>query len=251
MATELEKIINGEDGKGTPPAAGAGDPPKDPPAKAPEKSPEEIRKEEHLANLDKAITEAEGELSRIRTEKKGAGDGTPPPPEGSDDVPSFDENDPNVKALDGRIRKNTAPIEAQLEKEKSEVRGFALREFLNANPALARDPVKVKEMMQYYEKIKTASERTREGVLLDLRRAAAVVFSDQILNAAQGRRSDEAEADAAFVAPVVSSGATGYRQPKDSGGQRKLSQEDVAILARWGTTPEEWQDDFKKFGQPQ
>lgn len=249
MTTELD-IKKGEEGKENPPAPAPADPaPKEPEPKAPEKSPEEIQKEEHLANLDKAITEAEGELQRVRTETKDAKKAPPGGGEGSDDVPSFDENDPNVKALDKRIRGNTAPIQAELEKEKAEVRAFALREFLNSNPALAKDLNKVKEMMQYYEKIKTASERTREGVLLDLRKAAAVVFSEDLLNAAQGRRANEAKADEAFSAPAVGSGSTAYRRPKDSSGAPKLSEEDRQILARWGTTPEEWAEDFKKYGQ--
>jgi len=253
MATELEKIINGE---------GTGDIPPAPPEKKetpeidpatgqpkvtpPEKIPEELQKEEHLANLDKAIKEGEEELSRIRKEKKDLKD--PNAPEDPDDVPDFNEDDPNVKALDKRIRKNTAPINAELEKEKAEVRAFALREFLNANPALARDPQKVKEMMSYYEKIRTASERTREGVLLDLRKAAAVVFHDEILNAAQGRRAGEARADEAFSSPAISSGNTGYRAPKGP-ADKQLTAEDRAILARWGITPEQWQEENKKYGQ--
>src|SRR5207248_29792 len=159
------------------------------------------------------------------------------------------EDDPNVKALDKRIRSNTAPIQTELEKEKAEVRAFALREFLADKPALVRDPAKIKELVQYYERIRTATERTREGVLLDLRKAYAVVFHENILKADDEQRASEAQANAAFSASAVDSGSTSYRNSGAKPKKRVLTAEDRKILAGWGLTEEEWQADADKYAQ--
>lgn len=246
MTTELEKVIAGEGGSDTPPAPAAEDP-KDPPEPAETTDPEVLKREEQLANINKAIEEGNEELSKIRKDKKelkGTDD-----PDDTDDVPEFNEDDPNVRALDKRIDRKTGAIESDVERGKAEVRTFALREFLSSNPALARQPAKVREMMRVYEQIKTATERTAEGVILDLRRAAATVFYDQILPAANRQRINQAEADEEFSAPAVGTGATGYRVPRDASGTPKLSSEDKAILAKWGQTPEQWAEDYKNHGQ--
>ena len=253
MSTELEKIINDDKGEVTPPAS-SGKPEIDPEtgqqrAVAPAKTPEEIAKEEHLSNLNTAISTAEEKLSDIRKETKQAKAGSLPDDE--DELPDLNQaiaQDPTAKAWDKRMDRKVSPVTAELEKEKAEVRSFALREFLDANPALARDQEKVKQLMAYYERIRTASERTREGVLLDLRRAAAVVFHDDILNAAQSRRAGEARADAAFSMPAIDSGATGYRDQSTTKSKKVLSAEERQMLARWNMTEEQWRADAEQFG---
>jgi hypothetical protein len=240
MATELDKVLNEEKEKETPAAPA-------PETQESQKTNEEVKEEERLANLKKAITEAEGELTAIRKAKKT--EKSVPTPEEEDDLPNIEqtiEQDPTAKAFDRRQDRKIQPLKDEMEQAKSEVRGFALRQFLDANPSLARDSNKVKEMMQYYERIRTCTERTAEGVLLDLRKAAAVVFHEDILNAARNQREVTAQAEQAFSEPAVSSGTTGYRTPTDR-SKRPLSAEERAMLQKWNVPEEEWQDDYKKY----
>jgi hypothetical protein len=240
MATELDKVLNEEKEKETPAAPA-------PETQESQKTNEEVKEEERLANLKKAITEAEGELTAIRKAKKT--EKSVPTPEEEDDLPNIEqtiEQDPTAKAFDRRQDRKIQPLKDEMEQAKSEVRGFALRQFLDANPSLARDSNKVKEMMQYYERIRTCTERTAEGVLLDLRKAAAVVFHEDILNAARNQREVTAQAEQAFSEPAVSSGTTGYRTPTDR-SKRPLSAEERAMLQKWNVPEDEWQDDYKKY----
>jgi hypothetical protein len=242
MATELDKVLNEEKEKDTPAA-----PEPEAQPTEPQKTNEEIKEEQRLANLKKAIVEAEGELTAIRKAKKSEKSATTP--EEEDDLPNIEqtiEQDPTAKAFDRRQDRKIQPLKDEMEQAKSEVRGFALRQFLDANPSLARDSNKVKEMMQYYEKIRTCTERTAEGVLLDLRKAAAVVFHEDILNAARNQRDNEAQAEQAFSEPAVSSGTTGYRTPTDH-SKKTLTAEERAMLAKWNVPEGEWQEDYKKY----
>lgn len=227
----------------TPPADPSGEEPKGEEPAA--KSAEEIQKENHLANLDKAIQEGTDELARIRKEKREAAGGSAPKP-GEEELPIIDDEDPGAKAWTKRIRESVAPMNDELEKGKEEVRSFALRAFLADKPALAKNAEKIKELVQYYDKIKTASERTTEGVLLDLRKAYAVVFSEDILEAAKRGDIERARVDGLASDIAVDRGATGYQNPKPP-SQRPLSQEEMNILHRWGQTPEEWQKDAAQY----
>ncbi len=226
-------------------------PPADPLGKGeqpppPAKSAEEIKKEEHLANLDKAIEQGTNELARIRKEKRDAAAGAAPKP-GEEELPQIDETDPGAKAWNKRITETVAPVADELEKGREEVRSFALRKFLADKPALARMPEKIKELIGYYEKIRTATERTQEGVLLDLQKAYAVVFSDEILDAAKRGDIDRARTEGLASDIGVDKGATGYQNPKPL-PRKQLSAEERAILARWGQTEEEWQKDAEQYG---
>jgi hypothetical protein len=238
--TELDKVLKAEEEKDTPPAV-------EPEREEPVKTEEELKREEHLANLKKATEEAEGELQKIRKATKAAK--ANPLPEEEDDLPDITqtiEQDPTAKAFDRRQDRKIQPLKDEMEQAKSEVRGFALRQFLASNPALARNAAKVKEMMQYYEKAHTCTERTAEGVLLDLRRAAGAVFSEELLDMAKGRRNLEAQADEMFSAPAIDNGATGYRAQRDT-AKVALSREQKDMLQKWGMTEQEWQEDNKKY----
>jgi predicted RNase H-like nuclease (RuvC/YqgF family) len=235
MENELEKALNEDKEKDTPPAS-------QPPAK----TEEEVKKEEQLANLNKAVQEAELKLQTLRTDakkvKKGIG-------EEEDDLPDISktiEEDPTAKAFDRRQDRKIQPLRDEAESAKSEVRGYALRQFLASNPALARNTSKVKEMMEFYDKAHTCTERTTEGVLLDLRRAAGAVFADELLQMAQTGRQQMAEADAAFSSPAIDNGATGYRNQQQP-GTKKLSSEEKTMLAKWGIPEDEWQKEAKEY----
>lgn len=246
MSTTDQPKNPADEKKTPPPGPGEGGSDAGKPA---EKTPEELKKEEHLANLDKAITEATGELNRIRTEQAEARKG-PAKKEGEDELPRIDEDDPSSKAWNKRIQETVAPVNAEIEGAKAEVRRFALTEFLADKPALARNPEKVKELVQYYERIRTATERTKEGVLLDLKKAYAVVFADEILDAARSGDVARARVLAGASEIAVDQGATGYQKQTPT-SKRSLSAEDRTILAKWGITEEEWQADHAKYGGQQ
>lgn len=236
--TELEKIIGTE--KETP---------KEPSAEvtqtqAPEKTEEETKKEEHLANLNKAIAESTENLRKLRTEVK-----TARPITTEEELPVIDLEDPSAKAWDKRIRESVSPVQAELEMEKEEVRTSALRDFLSDRPALARNPEKLKQLVSEYEVLSKGkiSEKTKEGVLLYLDKAYASTFHEEILNAAREGRVNGAKAESAFSDIAVDRGTTSYRNQQDV-SKRQLTQEERDILARWGQTPEEWLEDNKKYG---
>lgn len=244
MDEELRKII-GEAPEATPPAEATKEESKEEPKAAPaELSAEEQAtkaKAEQLANLNKAISEAQSELKKVRKAKKEAGAA---PVE--EDLPKINMEDPSAKAWDRHIRENVAPLNQELEKEKEEVRSFALREFLADKPNLAKDAEKLKKVIETYDRIKTASERTREGVLLDLDRAYAAEHYQEILGNDRQRRIEAARNDAAFSEIGVSRGATTYSNPTETAPN--LSEDDKAVLARWGMTPAEWVTYKKKYG---
>lgn len=235
---DLEKIL-AEEEKETPQA-----PSEEKPQPEEKPDPEVLKKEEIKANLDKAIAEAQEEVKRIRKEKAMLKTSTPQ--EIEEDLPKIDMDDPSAKAWNKHIQQQVSPVKGELEQEKVEIRQFALKEFLADKPSLASKPEKVKEMMGMYERIKSSSERTREGVLLDLDRAYAAAFHTELLDAARGRRMDQAKADALFSDIAVSKGATSYTS-KDDVSNEKLTEEDRRILARWGMSAQEWQDQRKKY----
>ena len=206
---DLEKILAGEQEKETP---------KEPSGEAqPEQKPdpEVLKKEEHLANINKALTEAQDELKRIRKEKAVLKTS----PEGEEELPKIDMDDPSAKAWDKHIQQQVSPVSKELEQEKAEIRQFALKEFLADKPSLASNSEKMKELMGMYDRVRNSSERTREGVLLDLDRAYAAAFHEELLDAARGRRMDQAKADALFSDIAVSKGATSYASKDDTSNE--------------------------------
>ena len=227
MTTEdLEKLLDGE--KPTPA-----------PALEVKKTPEEIKaeealkKEEQLANLNKAIAEANQRLADTRKAAKSAKE---KPTE--EELPKIDFTDPSSKAWDKHIRENVNPVQEELDNEKKEIRSFALQEFLSDKPLLAKNPDQLKKLMDTYEKIRTCSERTREGIILDLKRAYAAENAEELFSASQSERIDEARGNAIFSDIAVSRGSTSI--PKEKAKVPHLDKSDEAILAKWGMTPAEW-----------
>lgn len=224
MAEELDKILADADKSTAAPASG-------------EKSPEQVKAEEskkaedHLANIKKAIVEANEILRKARVAVK-TGITT------EEELPKIDFADPGSKAWDKHISERVDPLKDEISKEKEEIRTFALKEFLRDKPNLAKDSEALKRVMGTYEKIKTASERTKEGVLIDLSRAYAAEYHDEILEGKRQDRYEEAAGDAIFSDPGVSRGSTSY--PQDRERNPHLSKDDEAILARWNMTPAEW-----------
>src|SRR3990167_6760533 len=235
-ADDLERILSEEQEKETPKQ-----PLEEKPQAEEKPDPEVLKKEEIKANLDKAIAEAQDEVKRIRKEKAAL----KASPQEEEELPKIDMDDPSAKAWNKHIQQQVSPVRGELEQEKVEIRRFALKEFLTDKPSIASKPEKVKEMMGMYERIKSSSERTREGVLLDLDKAYAAAFHTELLDAARGRRMDQAKADALFSDIAVSKGATSYAS-KDETSNEPLTEEDRRILARWGMSPQEYQDDKKR-----
>ena len=238
---ELEKIIGAEE-KETPatssePSGTTG------PVEKPEV--DELRKkEEHLANVNKAIAQANEELRKLRTVKKTV---KLQSQEGEEELPNIDLNDPSAKAWDKRIQDTVNPVQAELDSEKREIRTFALQQFLADKPALSKDANKITELVALYEKIRTATERTTEGVLMDLQRAYAALNADELIAAARGQRVEKVKADSAFSDIAVSRGASSYQTPKKTNHAATLTDEDKLQLAKWGMSPEEWATEKEKY----
>ncbi len=241
MATDEElKALLGEDKDPAPPAEEA---PKETPAAAPEEDPAVKAKTEQLANLDKAIKEEQDRLRKVRKDRKQA---TVVDPE-EEELPKINLEDPSAKAWDRRIQQAAAPANQELERAKEERRLFALRQFLADKPSLSKDPQKLKAMMETYDKLKTSTELTSEGILMDLDKAYAAEHADELIGAARSSRIDGARNDAVFSDIGVSRGSSSYSSNKEE-KPVQLNEEERQILARWGMTPAEWQETKKKYG---
>ena len=238
---DLEKIIGVEE-KETPATSSE---PSETTGSAEKPEVDELRKkEEHLANVNKAIAQANEELRKLRTAKKTV---RLQSQEGEEELPKIDLEDPSAKAWDKRIQDTVNPVQAELDSEKREIRTFALQQFLADKPALSRDPNKVSELVGLYEKIRTATERTTEGVLMDLQRAYAALNADELIAAARGQRFEKVKADSAFSDIAVSRGASSYQSPKKPNFAANLTDEDKLQLVKWGISPEEWAAEKEKY----
>ena len=198
------------------------------------------KKAQQLDNLNKAIQEAEAQLRKKRQK--------PVKEDDEEELPKIDDNDPSSKAWNKRINDRVAPALSELEQAKSERRQFALRSFLQNRPSIAANSEKIKKMMDTYERIKTSSELTSEGILMDIERAYAADNYQEILATQDSEEIDEARAQSAASSIGVSRGAsTAYatRQPKP---KYNLSDDDKLQLAKWGMTPEEWVAQKEKAG---
>ncbi len=210
------------------------------------KTPEELeaekikKQEDHLANIKKAIAEANTELKKARDAAKVAkGEKLD-----EDPLPRIDDNDPSTKAWDKRFGDRVDPLKRELDQEKEEIRTFALSKFLADKPNLASNPEALKKVMDTYERIRTSSERTQEGVLLDLGRAYAAEFHQDILKRDAGGRLAAAQGDAIFSDPAVSRGDNSFRKERED--IPHLTKDDELILAKWGLTASEWVEMDKK-----
>lgn len=228
---ELEKLL-AEEEKETP--ASSSEEPQKEPQKAEETAKEDeevLKKQEHLANLNKAVSEANAQLKSIREETRKAK--LTPEQLADEDIPKIDMEDPSAKAWNRHINQRVEPVQKELEKEKEEIRSFALQEFMSDKPSLAKSPEKVKELVATYERIRTATERTKEGVLLDLRKAYAAVFHEELLQAARQERVSQAKADSIFSDIAVSKGATAYQNKTIPKPSEPKTEEEREIARQW------------------
>lgn len=229
MATELEKIL-GEDKEVTPPLEPKVEPKVEPKIEPKvEENPEVKAEAEKLANIKIAVKSEEERLREIRRKQKLAKQGIIVDEE--EELPQIDMKDPSAKAWDKRIRETVAPAQLELEKAKEERRLFTLRQFLQDKPALAKDSNKVKEMMEVYDRIKSSTELTNEGITFDLEKAYAATHYEELISAARQGRVENARNDAIFSNPGVSRGSTAYstETPK----KRVYNEEEKDILKQW------------------
>lgn len=233
MSEELEKLL--ADGEKKDQSVSGANGKKD--QKTPEqiKEEEKVKAEEHLTNIRKAIVEGNTELKKIRDAKK---QGKTVEQIEDEEIPNIDFNDKGAKAWEKHISGKVNPIQEELDKEKEEIRTFAIKEFLSDKPELARDQEKLKKVIGTYEKIRTASERTTQGVLLDLRKAYAAEYADEILQDNQDTRLERAAGEAIFSDIAISRGSSSYRDEKEA--SPKLSNDDESVLAKWGMSKDEW-----------
>jgi len=190
------------------------------------------KKAQQLENLNKAIQEAESQLRKKRQK--------PAKEDDEEELPKIDDNDPSSKAWNKRINDRVAPALSELEQAKSERRQFALREFMQGIPSLSTNPDKVKQLMDTYEKIKTCTELSTEGIIIDLRRAYAADHHQEILATQELDDIDEAKAQSAASSIGVSRGATTAYATRQQKPKYNLSDDDKLQLAKWGMSAEEW-----------
>lgn len=248
MATDEElKALLGEGHEDpAPPAEEAPkEPNKEPEKPIPEEDPQVKAKREQLVNLDKAIKEEQERLRKARTARKQSK--TVEEIE-EDELPKINLEDPSAKAWDKRIREAAAPAQQELEKAKDERRLFALRQFLQDKPSLARNPEKLKAMMTTYDRLKTSSELTNEGITMDLEKAYAAEHSEELISAARNGRVEGARNDALFSDIGVSRGSSTYSDSRTEDKPIVMTDDERAVLAKWGITPAEWAAEKKKYG---
>jgi hypothetical protein len=200
---------------------------------APEENPEVKQKAAQLANLNKAIADETVRLREIRKNQKKAKLGLEIDEE--DELPEIDMKDPSAKAWDKRINDATRPANRELEKAKEERRLFTLRQFLSDKPSLASNPEKIKAMMETYDRLKTSTELTSEGIQMDLEKAYAAEHAEELITRARQSRVDDARNDALFSDIAVSRGSTSYS--KEAPKPKVYTEEEKAQLAKWGMTP--------------
>lgn len=239
---DLEKLLSEKPVTETPKTPSEESPKE--PSQEEKKDPEVLKKEEIKANLDAAIREAQDELKRIRKEKRTVKSEVPE----EEELPKINMDDPSAKAWDRHIQEQVSPVRNESEQEKAEVRESAIKDFLKDKPSLSSNKEKLKEVMTEYEQLSKGriSEKTKEGVITYLEKAYASVFHEELVGAARGRRIEQAKADALFSDIAVSKGATAYSSNEEPPVE-KLNEEDKRILARWGMSSQEWQEDAKKF----
>jgi hypothetical protein len=225
---DIEKAINGQTGATGPAgASGASG------ATGAAPTEEEVRRQQALADL--SVIEANkkaalADLQKARLEKRQLKKESQSGPSGPVEK-VIDEADPDAQAWLKKIHQTVSPVQDELDKEKAEIRQFSLDEFLADKPSLAKNPDKLKEVLSVYDKIKTASERTTQGVLLDLRKAYAAVFQDELLEADRQNRVEGVRRDAAFSEAGISRGSTAYSSPKET--RPKLTAEEEKLAVRW------------------
>lgn len=210
-------------------------------AKAEEPKDEEVlSKEQHLANLNKAIKESTDALREIRKAKKGV------VAEEDEDLPKIDMEDPSAKAWEKHIDGKVRPMRDESEQEKAEIFNYAFKKFAEDKPILINNPERRKAFLEKYEKLKSSTGRTEQGVLTDLETAFGAEFNQELIQRAQDKRIAAAKADALFADIAVSrNNTTSYQDEKKN--KVTLSEDDKSILAKWGMSESEFQELKKKY----
>lgn len=203
---------------------------------------EQHKKEEQLANLNKAIAEANQTLKSLRGQIK-----KPANEDDEEEIPKIDDNDPGSKAWNKRIKDNVSPLQAELEKEKQEVFNLSLKNWLSDKPQLVSNPESLKKVVETYERLKNNSGRVQEAILQDLDRAFAAEFHEDLFAAAGQKSAAQAKAEAAFAEPAVSRGSTSYPSQK-SKRIPQVSDEDRELILKAYPSLEKWWEETQKYG---
>lgn len=209
------------------------DPKNDP--EDPETDPAILSKAEQLANLDKAIDEANDKLRKKREALK-SGKVDEDDDEDNDEL-EINLKDPNSKAWDKHIKKTVDPALKELDAEKQELFKYTLQEFLVDKPALYANPEKLQAVIETYGRIRNNTGRVKEGIINDLQRAFAAEHHEELQNDKTKVRVDKARKEAIYADPGVSRGAGNYQPEREI--TPVYSDQDAKILAKWNMTPEE------------
>ncbi len=207
-------------------------------AEGEKKQDDEVQKlEQQKENLKKAVAEAKAELKRVREEKKKV------EPE---EVPQIDFNDPASKAWDKHIKEAVNPVHEEQEKVKSEIFNYSLSKWLEDRPALRDNPEELKGFISDYEKVRSSTGLTREGVELDLDRAFAVKYAPELISRARNNRKEKIKEDMLFSEPAISRGATSYQTEEEDIPSDSLTKEEREAAIRMYGSLEEYNKSTKK-----
>ena len=106
----------------------------------------------------------------------------------------------------------------------------------------------MKELIGTYERIKTNSGRTQEGVSMDLEKAFAAVYHEELMSQARESTVRKAEGLQMFSEPAISRGATSYFTEKPDLKTQGLTEEDKQLIYKMGyASVEEWAKDKEKY----
>lgn len=185
---------------------------------------------DELIQLGKAKAEALAEISRLRKEKQALKKGKV---DEEEELPEINFKDPSAKAWDKHIQGAIQPALSESEKEKAEILETEVQKFLTEKPALAKNPEKVKELMETFESLSSGKITGKVPAKVQeylVKAYGAITYQEREI-ADEQARIKQAELDAEFSASAISKGATGYQSPKTT--KRKYSEEEKLILAQW------------------
>lgn len=243
---ELDKIL-GEEENETPPT-----PPEEEPKGEPqEEKNDEVQQEARKRLLD-ATKAAEEELRKIRTIRKQAKKvvSQQDDDEEDEDLPAIDLQDPSVKSWDRHLSQKVDPVNREIEMEKEEVRGLALRDFLMDKPALSKNTDKLKKVMENYHALAQGriTERNKEMVIQYLEKAFAAENHEEFRDRRHQEEVDKAKAEEAFSSVAMSRGSSAYPSPKNLTKMPVLNDDEREVIKKMGySSPEAWWADKQKY----
>jgi hypothetical protein len=199
------------------------------------------KKQEQKSNLEKAIAEANAELKRKRDILKKLN------PQEEEEVPSIDFNDPASKAWDKHIKDELNPVRQEQDKVKGEIFNYTFSKWLEDKPVLRDNPEEIKSFISDYDKVKSSTGLTREGVETDLDRAFAVKYSTELINRARVNRKEKVKEDLLFSEPAISRGATSYQEESEDIPSDSLSKEEREAVVRMYGSLDAYNAMMKKF----